>query len=502
VTERMQAEEAVREAEERYRSIFENAVEGIFQTTREGRYLTVNPALVRLYGYASAEEMMSSVTDIGRQLYVDPLRRAEFVRLVEAHGSITGFESQVTRKDGSVIWISESVRGMRDADGRLVGYEGTVEDITARKQAEEALRESKEQLALCMQGSEAGIWDWDIGRQTVYFSPRWKQMLGVDDHEIRGRFEDWESRLHPDDHERAVSTLRSYCLDGQQSHYQLEHRLRHKDGSYRWILAHGVCLRDKDGSPYRMAGSNIDITNLKKTEEQLHSALTRLRTLSGRLEVIREEERGRIARELHDEFGVGLTCLKIDLSRLKALIGNTVGLEKRRRVDEKIRSMEEFIDATIGGVQRIVSELRPAMLDDLGLVAAIEWQAQDFQRRTGIVCTVHLNEDHLEVDSERATVVFRICQEALTNVARHANATAVGIRLEAPQGSMLLEVADNGRGIAEEKIADPQALGLLGMRERAELLGGAVTIARRSEGGTVVTLHLRCSRPSSVVEGS
>ncbi len=97
---------------------------------------------------------------------------------MEKHGSITGFESQVTRKNGSVIWISESVRGMRDADGRLVGYEGTVENITARKQAEEALRESQERLTLCMQGSEAGIWDWDIGRQKVYFSPRWKQMLG------------------------------------------------------------------------------------------------------------------------------------------------------------------------------------------------------------------------------------------------------------------------------------------------------------------------------------
>ena len=502
MTARKLAEEAVREAEERYRAIFENAVEGIFQTTREGRYLTLNPALVRIYGYGSAEEMMASVTDISRQIYVDPLRRAECIRLVEQHGSITGFESQITRKDGSVIWVSESVRGMRDADGRLVGYEGTVENITARKQAEEALRESQERLALCMQGSEAGIWDWDIGRQKVYFSPRWKQMLGYEDHEIHGRFEDWETRLHPDDYARALSTLNNYCMDGSKSHYQLEHRLRHKDGSYRWVLANAVCLRDKDGHPYRMTGSNIDITNLKKTEEQLQSALTRLRTLSGRLEVIREEERGRIARELHDEFGVGLTCLKIDLSRLKTLMGNTVGLEKRRLIEDKIRSMEEFIDTTIGGVQRIVSELRPAILDDLGLVAAIEWQAQDFQHRTGIACTLEMYEDHLQIDSERATVVFRICQEALTNVARHANATAVKIRLEAQRGSVILEVADNGRGISEEKTVDPQALGLLGMRERAELFGGMVTIAGRREVGTVVTLHVQCSGPSSVVEES
>jgi signal transduction histidine kinase len=164
--------------------------------------------------------------------------------------------------------------------------------------------------------------------------------------------------------------------------------------------------------------------------------------------------------------------------------------------------MGEFIDTTIGGVQRIVSELRPAILDDLGLVAAIEWQAQDFQRRTGIACTLHVNAEHFDIDSERATVVFRICQEALTNVTRHANATTVVIRLEERPEAITLEVTDNGRGIPQEKLVDPQSLGLLGMRERAELFGGFVTIAGRPDAGTAVTLHLRCSQPSPVVEGS
>ena len=501
VTGRKRAEEALRQAEERYRNIFEHAVEGIFQTTREGRYLTVNPALARLYGYESPEEMLATVTNIARQIYVDPRRREEFIRLVEDQDAIMGFESQITRKDGRTIWISESARGLRDADGRLVGYEGAVVDITARKQAEEALRESQERLALCIQGSDVGIWDWDMRREVVYFSPRWKQMLGYEDGEIQDRFEEWEARIHPDDRGPALTMLRSY-VEGRQPHYHLEHRLQHKDGTYRWILSHGACLRDQDGTPFRMAGSHLDITGLKQIEQELQSALTRLRTLSGRLEIIREEERGRIARELHDEFGVGLTCLKMDLSRLTALIGTTVGLEKGRQVDEKIRLMGEFIDTTIGGVQRIVSELRPAILDDLGLVAAIEWQAQDFQRRTGIVCALHVNAEHFDIDSERATAVFRICQEALTNVARHANAKSVVIRLEEQPGAITLEVTDDGRGIPEEKLVDPRSLGLLGMRERAELFGGFVTIAGRSDAGTAVTLHLRCAQASPVVEGS
>jgi PAS domain S-box-containing protein len=493
VTGRKQAEEALRRAEERYRSIFEHAVEGIFQTTREGRYLTVNPALVRIYGYESSEEMLSRVTDIGRQIYVDPTRREEFVRLIEQHGAITEFESRIARKDGRVIWISENVRAIRDPDGRIVGYEGTVEDVTARKQAEEAVRESRERLALCIQGSDVGIWDWDIRRQVVYFSTRWKQMLGYEDAEIQDRFEEWESRIHPEDRESALSMLRNY-MDGRQAPFHLEHRLRHKDGTYRWILSHAACLREQDGTPFRMTGSHLDITGLKSIEQQLQSALIRLRTLSGRLEVIREEERGRIARELHDEFGVGLTCLKIDLSRLTTLVGNVTGLDKGRLINEKIRSMSEFIDTTIGGVQRIVSELRPAILDDLGLVAAMEWQAEDFQRRTGIACALRVNEEQVDVESDRATVVFRICQEALTNVTRHAKATAVWIRLEESQGLLTLEVRDNGCGISHEKIVDAQSLGLLGMRERAELFGGDVTITGHAAGGTVVTLHLRCAQ--------
>jgi len=244
-----------------------------------------------------------------------------------------------------------------------------------------------------------------------------------------------------------------------------------------------------------------DITERKRGEAELQSVLTRLRTLSGRLEVIREEERGRIARELHDEFGVGLTCIKIDLSRLTTLIGGTVGLEKARLIDEKIHSMTEFIDTTIGGVQRIVSELRPAILDDLGLVAAIEWQAQDFQRRTGIICSSDIEDEHLHVDSDRATVIFRICQEALTNVARHASARTVLIRLAKREPFVTLVVEDNGVGIAPEKIADPQSLGLLGMRERAEQFGGTVTIVGRPRQGTVVTLQLPYSPEASSVGG-
>jgi signal transduction histidine kinase len=208
------------------------------------------------------------------------------------------------------------------------------------------------------------------------------------------------------------------------------------------------------------------------------------------MEGIREEERTRIARELHDELGVGMTCLKIDLSRLGGLLADKLSARERLGAEERIRSMKEQVDTTIASVQRIVAELRPGVLDDLGLVAAIEWQCRDFQRRTGITCRCIVSHEDLKLEPEQATAVFRICQEALTNVARHAHANAVDVHLKEGDGIIHLYVQDNGQGISEEKLSDSKSFGLLGMRERAGLLGGEVAIEAGSAGGTIISLRL------------
>lgn len=358
ITERKRVEDALRQSEERYRSIFENAVEGIFQTTLDGKYLTVNPALARMYRYDSPDDMIATITDIAGQVYVDPGRRDEFIRLMQEQETVNGFEALVYRKDGSFIWISESVRKLRDRAGVLVGYEGTVEDITQRKLAEQRLR----------------------------------------------------------------------------------------------------------------------------------ATLDQVRTLSGRVATVQEEERTRIARELHDELGGGLTCLKIDLSRLTTTVGDDIGADAGAKLDHKIRSMIEQIDTTIASVQRLVTELHPSVLHDLGLVAAIEWQCQDFRMRTGIPCICVTSADDIAMEPERATALFRICQEALTNTARHAQATAVTVKLESWNNySLRLVVADNGVGIPDKKVSDRRSLGLLGMKERAALFGGEVTIQGHPGKGTTVT---------------
>jgi signal transduction histidine kinase len=212
--------------------------------------------------------------------------------------------------------------------------------------------------------------------------------------------------------------------------------------------------------------------------------------LSGRLATVQEEERARIARELHDELGVGLTCLKIDLSRLATIVGDDIGADARAKLDDKVRSMVEQVDGTIASVQRLATQLRPALLDDLGLVAAIEWQCQDFQKRTGIPCTCVTSADDIAMEPERATAIFRICQEALTNTARHAQATAVTIKLESRNDFLDLVVADNGVGISDTKVSDRKSLGLLGMKERVALFGGDLTIQGIYGRGTTVTACL------------
>jgi signal transduction histidine kinase len=212
--------------------------------------------------------------------------------------------------------------------------------------------------------------------------------------------------------------------------------------------------------------------------------------LSGRLATVQEAERTRIARELHDELGVGLTCLKIDLSRLHTMVNEETRAGTPKKAADKIRSMVEQIDTTIASVQRLVTELRPAVLDDLGLVAAVEWQCQDFQKRTGIPCTCVTSADDITMEPERATALFRICQEALTNAARHAQATAVTIKLESRSDFLQLVVADNGVGIPDTKVTNRRSLGLLGMRERVALFGGEITFQSIPGKGTTVTACL------------
>jgi len=226
---------------------------------------------------------------------------------------------------------------------------------------------------------------------------------------------------------------------------------------------------------------------LRATTEQLRGLSTKLRSA-------RENEAARIARELHDELGSALTALRWDLEEIDKMASLTSDKVDIPAIRKKIGSTTTLIDDTVNTVRRISSELRPSILDDLGLVAAIEWQAREFQTRTGIVCHCDCSMDNVFLDREQSTAVFRILQEALTNVIRHARATKVDIKIKQEDGQFVLTVSDNGRGITETEKSDVLSLGLLGMKERARLVGGEIDIARRQVGGTVITVRIPVAR--------
>jgi len=353
------------------------------------------------------------------------------------------------------------------------------------KRQEEALRESEERYRTLVEHTYDLIIETNTNGQYLYVSPKHKDMLGYDPSELVGRtvFE----HVHQDDRSAVMAEFQRAIRTFTSGH--AVYRFRHKNEQWLWL--------ESTGKPYQTATGEIrgviasrDITERKRAEEELKSSREQLRALAASLQSAREEERSRIAREIHDNLGQALTGLKMSLSWLDKKLSEVGDGVPPSLLLNEIASMSKLIDAAIQMVREISAELRPGVLDDLGLVAAVEWQAQEFQTRMGIRCRFTSTLENITLDKEQSTAIFRILQETLTNVARHANATRVNITLRKKAGNLILEVRDNGRGITESEISNPRSLGLLGMRERALLLGGNVEISGTPGKGTAVTVKI------------
>ncbi|HKY72056.1 MAG TPA: PAS domain-containing protein [Nitrospira sp.] len=357
-----------------------------------------------------------------------------------------------------------------------------------RKRAEVELRRSEIFLESIVENIPHMIFVKDAGQlRFVRFNKAGEALLGHARQELIGK-SDYD--FFPKDEADSFTGADRDVLKNCQVLDVPEEPILTKGKGLRYLHTKKIPILDENGQPLYLLGISEDITERKRAENQLQRSFELLRTLSQRLDVVREEERTRIARELHDELGVRMTCMKMDLSRLLAMMRES--LFPRDKMDEKIRSMSAEVDTTIAEVQRLAAELRPGILDDLGLVAAIEWQCQDFERRSGIRCLCEASFDQINLSPSRATAAFRICQEALTNVARHAKATFVRVLVKENGEDVLIEIQDNGQGIPPEKLNDASSLGLLGMKERSMAIGGSLEIAGWAGQGTTVTLRLRC----------
>lgn len=362
-------------------------------------------------------------------------------------------------------------------------------EFSDRRHTEEALQESRERLRLAAAASNVGFWDWDLQTQAVYFSPEWKRQLGYAEDEISNTFGEWERRIHPDDLEPTRQKIRDYLARPLGAH-EMVFRLRHKDGSYRWIYARAQASGDTLGRPVRLLGCHVDITAAKQAETALRQSQEQLRALARRLQSVREEESRRIARELHDQLGHVLTALKMDLRGLeRELEFTSPGLRTEVFLD-KLLAASGLVETALRAVQQICAELRPAPLDQLGLGLALRQETRQFEQRTGIPCRLCIPPEDASPPLPVATALYRICQEALTNVARHAGAHEVVVELRAEPDTWQLEVRDDGRGLAPEELASVHSLGLVGMRERAAQFGGELQLLPRAGGGTVVRARI------------
>jgi len=268
------------------------------------------------------------------------------------------------------------------------------------------------------------------------------------------------------------------------------------DGTKRLIYGSAVPLFNPNGKVRGCICAMLDITDLKRVEQELDSSRKNLRALAGRLQDVREEERTRLAREIHDVLAQELTRIKIDISWAARRLSLQGEGANQTQLCEKLRATSNIVDAAISSVQKIATELRPVVLDTLGLCAAIEWQANEFQASTEIKCATSLPEPEVVLDRQHATAIFRILQESLTNISRHSGANKVDILLQTEPEQVTLTVLDDGRGIRASELDDVRSLGLLGMRERASLLGGECRISGVAGRGTSIQVTFPLLQPA------
>lgn len=492
-------------------SVGRNLRSGLEETTIEGKGLD---GIARLYGIArvggAAGNNLFLSIGISRKAAFAPVNRVFMRNLIGI--ALVGVLALVATWFGGEIFILRRLDSLVNATKRLargdlaarIGAPYGRDEISMLARSFDEMADSLEHRTTDLNRAEAKyrtlveqipmityITPLDKTAGTLYISPQIEAIIGFSPEEWMSDPQLWIRQLHSEDRQEVLNAVRgnpeTECAIG----FRAEYRMLSKDEQVRWFHDEAVVVKNELDQPQFLQGILIDITEQKRVEEELKSSREQLRELAAHIEAIREEERTRIAREIHDELGQSLTGLKMDLSWLEKRISEGERGVVLQPLQQKISLMKELIDTTVQSVRKISTELRPGILDDLGLMPAIEWQASDFQSRTGIQCVFSAKvPDDLPLDEKRSSAVFRIFQEILTNIARHANASSVNIGLTEEADDLVLEVGDNGRGVTDSESYSLKSLGILGMRERTLLLGGEFDLKGIPNRGTTVTVRI------------
>jgi two-component system sensor histidine kinase UhpB len=356
-----------------------------------------------------------------------------------------------------------------------------------KERMEKALQESEDRYRQLVENISEGIVMQNRKCVITYANKRFLDMIGYTEEEVLGK---------PITRFLGGGILKRRELQDAAKEDEIrkaaEVSWKRKDGERVFtILSPKNIYNDKDQLMARVSVLT-DITDRRQSEKELHRSRELLRMLSQHLQSVREKESKRIAREIHDELGQQLTALKMDLSWISGRVDPDD--KDAEKFLQKIHSMSNLVDNTIQTVQKISAELRPGLLDDLGLVPALEWLAQEFESQTNVPCRLQFHCEMVNIDPDCSTAIFRISQEALTNISRHAKATRVEISLKEENSALILRIKDNGKGIKPDEVFAPASLGLMGMRERIRPFGGEMKIAGSPKKGTTLTVTLPFER--------
>lgn len=401
----------------------------------------------------------------------------ESLENVEDSGNVS-IETPLMAKDGHLIpFLLTGIKFESNGQNYLIGI-GT--DVTERLKAEKLLKESEATLTIAQQIAHLGSWELEDSIDKFQWSDETYRIFGFTPQSVCPTMELFFQCIHPDDLSFVQMNLIT-AWDTRTS-FSLDHRIILPNGGERNVHQQAEIMYDKAGNPQKWLGTVQDITERKKTEEEVKSSLEQLKQLSKYIEQVRENERIAISRELHDDLGQALTAVKIDLGIIKRTVGDNEAVTK-------IIKVTNLVSETIKTVQRLTSQLRPEIIDDLGLEAAIEWYTKEFEQRTGVEILLDLDPD-LIIYPENSLILFRILQESLTNIARHSMATRAEIVLSRNGEFVQFMISDNGSGITQDEIKNKKSFGIISMKERAASMGGTFEIKNKNCGGTAIKIIL------------
>ena len=457
----------------------ESASDAIGMSDPQGHHFYQNKSFTNLFEY-TAEELEAAG---GGQVAFSSSDTAREVFDAIMNGRSWSGETEMISKSGRRFPVLLRADAIKDDIGRIISVLGTFTDITERKRAEDTLVESEERYRTLTEKTIACIYLVQDGL-FKYVNPTFCRIHGYTQDELVDKFGPLD--LVVEEEKEFLNDKIQQSLSGEKESEQFPIRIRRKDGEIRFLEVFSSYALYA-GKP-AVLGTCIDVTETRKASETIKKSREELRTLTTYLQNVREEERIRIAREIHDELGQLLTGIKIDISWLKKKLADTV--KPTDPIQAKIDSLLGLTDSVIATTRELSLSLRPGILDDLGLVAAINWEMKRFQEKTGIICTLESAMAEIAIPEDYTTALFRICQECLTNIIRYAHATEVNITLTEKGGNIVFTIEDNGKGIKTENIRSPLSLGILGMRERIVSLRGMFSIRGAPGKGTKVRVEV------------